>query len=233
MPTIVVPFRGGCPHRERAWEFIRARYAERHPDWALRTGDGGGSPGGTDSKALETLPWIKSECVMPEIEAADDGVVVMADSDLWTDGLESAVRAVTAGVAEWAVPHKMVYRLTEEATAAYLNGEDVRGPLERRVYEGVWGGGIVVAHQQTFLDVPLDPRFVGYGEEDAAHGLALTALKGQGWRGTADLIHLYHPPQPRLSDRRGSVEGWALYQRYANARWFRSPPMEELIEEVR
>jgi hypothetical protein len=207
MAVVVVPFRpDGCPHRVKAWEFLKARYEARFPRWEVICGEG--NPGA----------WCKAEAVMPALRNAPSDVVVIADSDCWSDGLESAVRAVTVGAAEWAMPHKTVYRLTELATHQFIGGESGLGvEVERRPYEGVWGGGIVVAHRDTFLSVPLDPRFKGPGQEDESWGLALWTLAGPGWRGKEPLTHLWHPPLPRLSPRRGSVASWELYRRYALA----------------
>lgn len=219
MAVVVVPWRHS-PQRERVWRWVKARYAEKHPDWPVHVS--GTSEG----------PWVKADAVMPKIEQAGDDVVVVADADCWCAGLESAVLAVTCGVAEWAVPHKTVYRLTEDATERLIGGE-VPLPLEteRRPYHGVWGGGILVAHRDTFLRVPLDPRFQGPGQEDEAWGVALWTLAGQGWRGTADLLHLWHDPLPRLSHRRGSLKSWKLYQRYARAREH-PEQMEALLKEI-
>jgi hypothetical protein len=181
--------------------------------------------------AMGTTPWVKANAVMSAIEATDAEIVVMADADVWTDGLEEAIIEVELGAA-WAVPHLHVHRLSRKGTQAVLGGADWRKqPLEQGPYPGVVGGGYVVARRQVFLDVPLDPRFVGWGQEDECHGLALRALHGQPWRGTADLVHLFHPPQERLSRVRGNKGGWKLRRRYYNAR--HDPvQMARLIEEA-
>jgi hypothetical protein len=197
--------------------WVKRQYRAKHPDWPIHLS--GTSEG----------PWIKANAVAPAVERAED-VVVVADADCWTDGLESAVRAVTAGVAEWAIPHTTVYRLTEQATDELILTNDYGGECERRPYEGVWGGGIVVAHKDTFLAVPMDPRFEGPGQEDEAWGVALQTLCGQGWRGKADLIHCWHPRLTRHSTRIGSLKSWALYKRYQDAR-AKPEQMRRLLEE--
>ena len=70
------------------------------------------------------------------------------------------------------------------------------------------------------------------GQEDLAWGLALCNLAGTRWRGTHDLLHLWHPPQPRLSRKIGNAEGEALYRRYQLAH---NDPvaMSLLVEEAR
>lgn len=220
--AVVVPFRGGCTYRERAWDWVRSCYAEHHPDWEL-----------IDAPAPEG-PWCKGAAVNQAVRECDAEIVIQADADVWCDGLERAVYALVCGKASWAVPHRLVHRLGESATTAVLQGAEWRGQsdLAQRPYEGLWGGGIVVARREALLDCPIDPRFQTWGQEDESWALALHCLYGKGWRGTADLVHLFHPPQERLSRRRGSRESWALRQRYHAAR--RSPDaMRALLEEAR
>ena len=169
---------------------------------------------------------------MPVVWSSCADVVLVADADVWTDDIYEAVAEVQAGAA-WAVPHRGVYRLTEQATRELVLGE----PWEHletveRPYLGVEGGGIVVIHRSLLLQVPLDPRFVGWGQEDESHGIALRTLLGPPWRGKAPLAHLWHPPQSRISRTRGSEEGWRLRRRYLKAQ--RDPrAMRALLEEAR
>lgn len=217
--AVVVPWRGGCPHRERAWAWVRRRYAERHPDWELVEGSG-------------PDPWVKAAAVMPVIAESDADVVIVADADVWCNALGKAVVAVRDG-SPWAIPHGRLYRLTPEATDAVLDGgEPDLKRLVEPAYFGMPGGGLVVARREQLLEVPMDPRFVGWGQEDQSWGRALTRLAGGPWRGDADLIHLYHPPAPRLTRARGSREGWRLARRYYRARSDRAL-MQALIDEVK
>lgn len=210
---VVVPFLGGCPHRDRAWSWCERRY-----EWPVTLASGGS-------------PWCKARAVMPAIERSCADVVVVADADVWCEGLGEAVDAVADG-APWALPHTLVRRLTEDGTAAVLAGADWRSqPLEQSPYSGMLGGGYVVARRETLLDVPLDPRFVGWGQEDHSWGMALSTLLGELWRGRADLVHLWHPPQQRMTRKYGSAEGRALWRRYSYARFDRND-MRALIGEI-
>ncbi len=217
---IVVPRGGDCPYRERAWEWVRGQYETEHPDWAL-----------TEAPAPEG-EWCKAAAVNPVVEASNGKIVVQADADLWCDGLMEAVEVVERG-ASWSVPHLKVHRLSQGGTEAVLTGEHWRPQtLTQRPYQGFLGGGIVVARKEVFLQARLDPRFRNWGSEDEAHAFALGCLFGKPWRGTADLIHLFHPPQERDNRRWGSRESWHLRRRYFEAR--RNPEaMRALLEEAR
>lgn len=168
---------------------------------------------------------------MPVIERSDAEIIVVHDADVWTDGVDGAVTACQNG-AKWAIPHRGVFRLTEEGTHNFLAGQPWKDqPLEQPAYLGIEGGGIVVARRETLLDIPLDPRFVGWGQEDQSWGLALRALLGAPHRVKRPLVHLYHPPQQRLTRSRGSKENWGLRRRYYLAR-LDPDQMRQLIEEV-
>lgn len=209
----IVPWLGDCAHRERAWRWVRARLP-----YPVRIADGG-------------VPWVKA-CAMRPIEASDAEILVVHDADVWHPGLADAVRAVQEGAA-WAIPHRGVFRLTEAGTDRLLAGEEnFEGlPLEQAPYVGLAGGGIVIARRETLLDIPLDPRFVGWGGEDVAWGLALDTLAGLRWRGKGPLVHLYHPSQERMDRRYGSPAEQRLRQRYHDAA-DKPESMRSLIEEI-
>lgn len=215
---VVVPWAGGCPHRERAWAWVASRYAECHPSWRVVRAEGG-------------FPWRKGAVVSAAVEASTADTIVCADADVWTDGLAEAVTHVNGG-APWAMPHDRVLRLTEDATSRYINGDIAAPAFTQEPYTGIFGGGVVVAPRDVLRAVPIDPRFVGWGQEDVAWGWSLEALMGPCWRGTADLVHLFHPPQARMNRIYGSPEGARLMRRYGKAR--HDPvKLRSLIEEGR
>ena len=154
---------------------------------------------------------------MPAVDASAAEIIVVADADCHTDGLPEAIKAVRDG-APYAIPHAGVWRLTAEGSATYMAGEPGwRSQLDQQPYRGVRGGGFVVATRQTIIDIPPDPRFVGWGYEDESWAIALTTLSGHPWRGKAPLIHFWHPPQPRRDRNHGSRESELLGLRYVAA----------------
>ncbi len=179
-------------------------------------------------------PWNKAMAIGPALRASTADIVIQADADCFTDGLPDAVRKVEDGKG-WAAPHTKLFRLNAEASAAVIAGEDWE-LHKRRVTEppycGKFGGGILIARREALLEVGIDPRFEGWGNEDEAHAFALGCLFGRPWRGKAPLIHLWHPPQERKDRRKGSDASWDLRGRYLRAR-HDTEAMRALLEEAR
>lgn len=222
---VVVPWRSGCEHRERSWKWLSERWAKTHPDFRINRCEAlRGAQGGA---------WVKARAVMPGIEASGAEVVIVADADVWSDDFAGAVDAVRSGEAAWALPHKAVWRLSQAATDQLLAGADpVDLDLDERAYLGVRGGGAVVARREALLEVPLDPRFIGWGQEDHSWGMALHVLLGRPWISKAWLLHLWHPPQERFDRRFGSPAGRELWKRYGLAARLGPEAMRDLLKEA-
>lgn len=219
--AVVVPWSPGCPHREAAWAWARRQYEALR----LTVVEGGSS----------SEPFSRSQAIIDGARRTDADILVVADADIWCDGLPDAIAAVDDH--GWAVPHRLVHRLSKESTERVLVGADWRGlPLstdnaqDRRPYVGNETGTLVILRRDVLEQVPPDPRFVGWGQEDMAWGRALRLLVGPPWRGDADLVHLWHPPQPRASRVFGSAQSKALWQRYRAAR--RPEQVRSLIAEL-
>lgn len=214
--SVILPFSGTCPHRERALSWVRARWAQTGHQVLI--GETAGE-------------WCKARAVSAALPRATGDVLVLADADCWTHGVHEAIRQVQAG-APWAVPHGRVHRLSPAATNLVLAGADPATEMEHaeKPYRGFAGGGIVVVPRGLYAEVPLDPRFVGWSGEDESAAHAWTMLAGRPWRGPAALWHLWHPPQPRASRRWGSDTAKALAARYRKATT--PAQMRQLLDEA-
>lgn len=212
--SVVVPFRSSCAHRERVWRWLRARWEAAFPSWEVveaSDGDGGA--------------WSKGIAVARAVERAEGEVLVVVDADVWCPAIAAAVDAIEAG-ATWAVPHRYVARLTERATTRVLEGElelEAAALAHRNVfppkYSGMIGGGAVVLRRDAYLEAPIDPRFLGWGCEDHAWGIALSALFGRPVRPReGNLVHLWHPPATERVRNQIDPENEALRLRYQAAR---------------
>jgi hypothetical protein len=200
--SVAAPWRSDGGHRDATWQYLRPRWD---------------SVGQVVEGSCPSGPWVKATAVADAVSRASGDVLVVADTDVWTDGISEAVDMVASGRALWAVPHTLVHRLSEESSAAVIAGRSLGGHVEERPYRGFAGGGVVVITSALWDECPLDRRFLGWGQEDQAWGIALTAIAGQPWRGTSDLWHLWHPPQPRLSRSTGSMAGRRLLAEYQAA----------------
>jgi hypothetical protein len=223
MVEVIVPFESECRHRASAWSWVRERYRTTWPTWRVAV-----------ASRASSSAWCKADAVMPAVERAEPGAIcVVADADVWCPDIDPAVHAVAIG-RPWAVPHHRVYRLTPECSVAVRAGarlEPGRVDVEQKPYVGRFGGGIVVARRETILEVPLDPRFTGWGQEDLSWALALRTLAGRPWRGEAPLFHFWHPVQRRQSRRWGSAKSRRLHARYVAARG-KEKAMRRLLQEV-
>lgn len=204
--SVIIPWAPGtgCRHREAALAWTVSRWVATGHEVVV---------------GEHTGPWCKAAAVADGLARATGGILVVADADVWSDSWQAAIDQVVSGV-PWAMPHGPVRRLTHAATQDVLDGHDPHAGMDltQRPYQGWSGGGMVVLRRETYEEVPLDPRFVGWSGEDGSWAHALKVLAGRGWRGTAPLWHLWHPPQERMSRRWGSVAAQRLAHRYQRAR---------------
>jgi hypothetical protein len=216
--SVLIPFASAEAWRLRARDHVVGWYRTQGFDVVEGSCDG---------------PWRKAVAVADAASRATGDTFVVADADCLCDGVTRAVAAVWAG-APWAIPHGLVHRLDEAATEEVYGGADPAATTGRieRPYHGFAGGGIVVLPRATYLSVPLDPRFEGWGQEDEAWAAALTSLAGPAARGSADLHHLYHPAPPRLARHIGSPASKQLLGRYSRAARAGRPAMRAILDET-
>lgn len=213
--SVIVPRAGDCPHRERAWAWVKTRLD------GLEVVEGWGDPD----------LWCKADAVADGLSRASGDVLVIHDADVYSGHLAEVIHAVEAGDYQWGAPHRSVYRLTEQGTQQFFDGERER-PLTSECHHAVLGGGIVVVTRAKYEQAPLDPRFVGWGGEDQAWCAALMTIAGKPLILRQPLYHLYHPPQPRMTRKVGNVANDELRGRYIGARLV-AKRMRDLIEEGR
>lgn len=225
--AVVIPWRHGSPHREAALEWCLRQWSRRHPLWRISFGE---SPEG---------PFNRSAAIVDGFGKTTAEITVVTDGDVWCEGVQEAVEH--AHEFGWAVPHANIHRLSADSTRNMLtpgfdwrvwktlplSGDNAR---DKRPYRGNECGTLVMLRNDVLLDVPPDVRFVGWGQEDEAWAFALRTLVGPPWRGDADLVHLWHPPQPRQDRRVGSPAGAKLLHRYRQAQG-QKRKMRTLIDE--
>lgn len=218
---VIFPYRPSDSHREAALRHVFGLYQAWRPEWGLKV-----------SVDISDGPWSKGGVIWKAALRSRADILVIADADVWCNSVANAVQAVHDG-ALWAAPHVHGYvnRITREGTAAIYGGGDWKQPLLEQ-HRPMPGGGILVLPRLTYLQCPIDPRFLGWGQEDESWHRALCCLIGEPapW-GTDPLHHLWHPTPERLDRRHGSTEGWALSKRYRAAVYDRAA-MQSLVEEA-
>lgn len=205
--SVLVPWGGSDPTRLQIWKFVRRWYEKEFPNWEICVGSSKG-------------PWCKADAVNRALAEAKNEILVIADADCIAPGLLSAVQALEMDYS-WSMPHYAVHRLSRRGTNLVLRGSDprtfprTRDYYHRLPYIGFRGGGVTVMTKKVYMSCPLDPRFVGWGQEDQAWSLALSSLHGRPWRPTSTpLWHLWHPPQPKVSQAIGSPKSQHLLETY-------------------
>lgn len=222
--SVIVPWQPGCPHREASWRYLQNWFRLNAPaSWQII------------EARHDSDPFNKAQAIRDGFKRSFGKIIVVHDSDLFSDGLFEAVELVTKRH-QWAIPHTMVYRLDYEASEEVLQGTDPYALLDRldeKPYKGVIGGGIVVLRRELFEKCPPDNRFVGWGGEDEAWGYALQLVSNQpAARGKQPLIHLWHPPQERLTRAYGSLESKQLIERYRLAARRRASMLNLIKEHI-
>jgi hypothetical protein len=230
--AVLFPWRPGDPYRDNAAWWVMRQWFRHHQD--IPTLDTG--------HLQKDGPWRKAVHVWHLTQASTADILVVSDVDCWVppSAIRDAITAVTSGHAGWAVPHGDVHRLGPPATRALLTLDDATGmqplwevDLAEPPYPGHPGGGILVIRRDLALDIPPDPRFEGWGQEDDSWALALRTLAGPAWRGKAPLIHLWHPAPVRKNRNTGTRPGLNLYRRYQAAAGGTPGPMRTLTTEAR
>lgn len=219
--SVLVPWRPDGGQRDRIWAHLRPRWEQL--GYEVIEGH------------CVDVEWRKAVAVDDAYLQSTGDVLVVADADVWCDDIDQAVADVAAGRI-CSVPHTMVRRLTDQATADVLNGAPLTNalPLEERPYIGRVGGGILVLQRHVWELAPIDVRFAGWGQEDEAWCIALAKTWGMPQRHEAHLWHLWHPPQPRRNRAIGSAASFDLFAAYADKRRFDATlreAREELLRE--
>jgi len=232
--SVIVPWRESDEHRARAWLYVSDHLASY--GWEIIQG------------VHDEGAWCKAEAIRDGLQRATGDVLVVHDADVVIQGARPLLRAVEAVEqgAPWAIPHVLVHRLNERSTAhLYTHGTPDPGEPEEKgcPYVGVEGGGVVVLARDTYEQVPMDGRYMSWNLEDVSWGMALKVLAGPPVRLDNPLLHLWHPPQDRLTrNTPRDPAAWDLASRYRSAyrRWEREPRsgegvamMQALIDEAK
>ncbi len=195
--ALLVPLGGDDPHRAKVWSWLRRRWQEAWPEARIVEG--------------RSEPFSRARSINDAAaQARDADVYVIVDADSWCDA--NVVREAVAAVKDYLLPWTPGYRLNERYTREVLARNPYRERftrpritpnLERAPHTHL--SGCVVVTREAFEAVGgFDEEFTGWGFEDTAFIYALDHAAGRpkgqrgsgNPRGSASLIHLWHPPAP-------------------------------------
>ena len=148
--------------------------------------------------------YAKAKVVNTGIKQATAKIIVMADADVIPsiEAVKQCIEAIKTTDIDFAVPHRMVRRLTEKATKIYMidNIIPVNNESFERIYQGIVGGGIwVISKEAWIISGGMDERFTGWGGQDIAFCYVVSNAGLKIWQGYQYLCHLHHTPQKSKS----------------------------------
>ena len=216
--VVMVPWRGGDPQREAAWDFVRTAW--KRDGWAVVTGEPKGKT------------WSASEARNAAASAATDwDVAVFADADTIPGDFDVIRKAVEVAHKRDRMvrPYRHYWQMDEAATATWLKTGERPSEGASHLRE-VAHGGVNVIPRGLFEKVGgYDERFKGWGWEDTAMEAACRVLGGFEQL-TGDVYHLWHPIGPdRAADDPQRLANVALGHRYLKARTRRA--MRDIVAE--
>jgi pyruvyltransferase len=203
--SILVPFRDDGEQRSIVWNWLRQYWYANLESVEIVQGHDDG------------WPFSKAVAVNNAAARAHGRVFVILDADTYLDTqvvqncADAIERAQGAGKRLWFMPYNKLYRLDQPATARLLGADptcpyDIPTPPPPDWLEtGIGGGhGLYYGHQfgaliqimprEAFALVGgMDPRFRGWGSEDASLLRALDTLYCQHELARRDVLHLWHP----------------------------------------
>lgn len=204
--SLLVPFRGNGPdgeYRARAWKWLSQFWKAQLPMAEIVMGYDEG--------------WVfsKSRAINRAAEQACGEVFVILDADAYIDPkvIVDCAKNISAALAKgkhlWYVPYRRLYRLTEEFTGEIIDSDpsheySFTSPIKPEwiepgtsvsVNNGYKFGAMVqiMPAEAFFACGGMDPRFQGWGGEDAAFMRAVDTMYATHEITNNDVCHLWHP----------------------------------------
>lgn len=232
--SLLVPFRDDREHRTRVWGWLRRYWESQLDSVEVIMGHDGG------------WPFSKAAAVNDAARRAHGKNFVILDADAYMDAnviQQCADRLDLArrhGFRTWMMPYNRLYRLSRENTLGLLYF-DPREPYQlpspppaewlesdrnTATYGHKFGAMAQVMPREAFFATGgMDPRFRGWGSEDASFLKALDTLWGLHEVTDNDLVHMWHSrPGKDVESRRwvgqtgsAGMANSRLAQRYGSA----------------
>lgn len=208
--VFLVPRRADGGHRDRLWEYARARWERYFPDIAIVEGH------------HDSGPFNRSAAINRAAASAGDwdvGVVIDSDVLLSVSQVRRAIgRARKTGRVTWA--HRRWRGIREDMTLRIVADQrDLGAELSRDELDLIvertnplsWSCCIAIPRRVWDELGGFDERFKGWGFEDMAFQSAVCGLFGHE-RIEGDVVHLWHPrSEERISEGRSRATATPEY----------------------
>lgn len=236
--SLLVPFRDDHEFRARVWRWLKQYWYDHLESVEIIEGH--------DCY----WPFSKAAAVNDAASRARGRVFAILDADTIMDTrilqhyVDNIDRAVRHHKRLWYIPYDKLYRLNQEATLAvlgcdssddyfipsppppdWLDDSPLRGHDANSIHYGHKYGALIqlLPREAFFMVGGMDPRFRGWGSEDASFMRAVDTVYCQHDLGDNDVVHLWHARSGMSWDTRrwvgqsDVVTNTRLAQRYAMA----------------
>lgn len=196
--SFIIPYRDADGTRERAKDWIVARWQHFYPDaeFCIAPDDG-------------VDPFNKSMAVNTAAKQATGDVFVILDADTWIDNewMDKAFHQLGRRNYRWVIPARKSYRLTRSASDEIL-ALDPAAELPRLINKrtmveqsgSVVGFCHIVPREGFEMVGGMDERFRGWGGEDSCFVRALDVVYGPHTQLPGVVVSLWHS-RPRAKGR--------------------------------
>lgn len=165
--------------------------------------------------------------------AAGD-VFLIADADTIPDD-ESLLDAIRATISDgrWRLPETYA-QLYQRPTERILAGYPVKAPdsaIEWVGYRCSWSGLVIVTADAFWKVGGSDERYIGWGADDVALGLALDTMVGPHERYPGRALHLWHPRGTQEAGRHWNAQAQVILSEEYMAAAGNVPAMQAILDQ--
>lgn len=214
--SVLVPYRSDGGLRDELWEFVQRRLAHVLPGAEVIV---------SDDRHENAELFNRPQALNAAARLANGDLFLIADADTTVSSptlLREAIQA-TREDGRWRLP--VTYQqLTQTASDAFKHAgpsSDLLVDVDGRDFEWEgesWSGLMVVPAEAYWTAGGSDERYIGWGADDAALGIALDTIYGAHVRFPAAAVHLWHERDKQNRGwHRNSIAQRQLTERYIAA----------------
>lgn len=198
--SLIIPYRGGNPHRDAAFRWDLKYYEHALPGVEIVIGHS------------RDKIFCKTQAFNDAIRKSHGKVLVLMDADAYIDSkvITKCADKILENAEDhlWFVPYRHLYRLSETKSKEILDSnpkypltltepipkEWIDGEQTKSSYGHRYGAMMMIIPREAYDTLGcFDERFKGWGGEDVALLRALDTLYGKHKTTKNPIFHLWHP----------------------------------------